>query len=209
MPRLSPIASAALFVVAVLVGVLISRANHDNAPPPQKDVNQVGHQSWEPTPSADSPTDAKRVAANRDYPYYAAMGGIGTLDLVSRIEAVAYANSASPNEASEDHRRGQLIADRLIAAKKQLTISAKITKESGDPLPLWSVKAQLDSAQADWFLRQEVLKELKRQHQSVDVAKRLALEAESHDLAIRVRKHWDANYAGIHVVTNTPVTALP
>lgn len=205
MPRLSPIASAALFVVAVLVGVLISRANHDNAPPSQKHADRVGHQSWEPTPPADTPTDAKRVAANRDYPWYAALNGVEDMQEDNRLAQLFSSNPDLKARAVEDEAKRRKAIEAKNTAEKRLGEAETLSVLANDPLPRWAARAVYLKTQANWMLRWE------RAHVGDDQAQecRHKVEDECLNLIIRVRKHWDANYAGIHVVTNTPVTALP
>lgn len=152
------------------------------------------------------PANPRLEAAIRDYPWYVAMSNIERGDLESHIEEVAYANSANPGEKAEDHRRGQIVADRLAEARRRLPIAAKITKETGDPLPFWAASAMLARAKADWLLRQEVLKALNRPHQEINPGQRCALERDCVKLAGEVRQYWSQHLAGVGSDSTYPVT---
>ena len=152
------------------------------------------------------PNDPRIAVAFRDYAWYVEMIHIRPGQLSGRIELVAYANSLNPGEKEEDHRRGQLIKDRLAEAERLKVIATKITEESGDPLPLLAAKAMVARAKADWLLRQEVLDTLGRQHLGTNPAERIRLEQEAIALAMKVRELWVRDCTGPGIPSSFPVT---
>lgn len=209
MPRMSFASSitmllTAVFLVAVMVGTLHNHSNRNNAPPPQPEPKGI-HTSWEPMPPSATAEDVKRVAANRDYPWYAALNGVEDMREDNRLAQLFSSNPDLKLRAAEDEIKRQMARQAVNQTEKRLAEAETLSRLVNDPLPRWAAKAIYDKAEANWILRTEYV--VSRDHKTSP--ERIALETECLALIAKVHTHWDTNYAGVHVVPNTPVTALP